>query len=343
MFHLRRRRTERAPSTGTPIERRAVLIGSAAAAAGVAASQVAPVRAAVAHAAALPARTAAPGRAMQVGTPIAASDVTVVPTGEFDSASTNVQAALEELDGRLSKLHVIDDLQSSTVLVDDFMGGLPTSGSIGELGWAFTSVGTAAAALGSVGAPGVLTLHTGENPLLWAHADLGAGALHGLPELTCEFRLKFNGVNTGTGNPNPFRAFFGLHDGTDAEPANGLYFRYRNNAAKTWEAVRASAGVPVAVDTNKSGLGNPDDPNDPNQGNPFSAMAYHRFRIVCDRPDGTSNRVRFFIDGEPVAQFDNVTLSAPYTPAVTIYKVGGPDQRQVHIDYFALRVDRSQS
>jgi hypothetical protein len=338
------------PSVGPPIERRAMLLGGAAAAAGVAAAQVAPVRAAAARAVALPARLDAPSRAMQVGSSTTASDVSFVPTGEFDAASTNVQAALQELDGRLTKLHVVDDLQSSIVLVDDFMGGIPTSGSIGELGWAFTSLGTAGAALGNVGAPGVLTLHTGQNPLLWAHVDLGTGVLNGLPELTCEFRLKFNAVNTGTGNLDPFRAFFGLHDGTtDAEPANGLYFRYRNSGTKTWEAVCANAGGRDSNPVVDTGLDASSDPL-------YRALDYHRFRITCTRR-GAYATVQFAIDGYPAKTFTNDPLdldpthvhttylpfSAFFSPAMTIYKVNGSAQRQVHIDYFALRIDRTQS
>jgi hypothetical protein len=342
MFHLRRRRTERVPSAGAPIERRAVLIGGAAAAAGVAASQVAPVRAAVEQAAALPARIDAPSRAMQVVSSTTASEVSFVPTGEFDPASTNVQAALQELDGRLSKLHVIDDLQSSMVLVDDFMGGVPTSGAIGELGWVLNLGSPAIATLGASDAPGVLTLETGGSSSGWANINLGDGQLHGSPELTCEMRLAFSDVNTGT-LVDPFRAYYGLHDGTSsAEPATGLYFRYRNSGTKTWEAVCANAGVRTAYDTGK----------DASTG-PYVATNYHRFRIVC-HPQPNTTTVEFSIDDTQVAYFTNDftdldpththTSNLPstnrYSPAVTIAKLFGATTRQLKLDYFALRYEQ---
>jgi hypothetical protein len=150
----------------------------------------------------------------------------------------------------------------------------------------------------------------------------------------------FNAVNTGAGNTNVYRAYFGLHDGTaGAEPATGLYFRYRNAGSKAWEAVCANGGSRTVRDTGV----------DASVG-AYSATANHRFRIVCEA--GTTTTVRFFIDDLEVAHFtDDATdlnplhtytanlPSAPhrYTPAVTIAKFNGTAGRSLKLDYFALR------
>jgi hypothetical protein len=200
-------------------------MGAAATTAGVVATSAshgiaAPPASAVPAASALPAASAAPAQTPPDTIP--ASNVTVVPTGEI--TKTNAQDALAELDGRLSKVQMFEDLQVAITLVDDFMGNTATSGTIGQLGWALPSggTGTAAAAAGA-SEPGIFVIGTGTSSSGWHGINLGSNNLIGAPLFMCEWRLKLTKLNSSS---DQYSCWFGLHNATTAlEPTSGFYFR----------------------------------------------------------------------------------------------------------------------
>jgi hypothetical protein len=266
--------------------------------------------------------TAAPAAAAPVSSvaqavpeTIPASQVTVVPAGEI--TKTNAQEALEELDGRLSKVHLFEDLQVATTLVDDFLGNTATSGTIGQLGWALPSgaTGTAAAAAGA-NEPGIFVVGTGTTSSGWNGINLGSNNLVGAPLFMCEWRIKLTHINSSS---EKYSCWFGLHNATAAlEPTSGYYFRY-TPADTHWVAACADGGAPNAVAT--------------------SAVVdtnFHRFRITCG-----AGVARFYIDDVQVAMLSSSLPSTNrYTPNAMVRKSQGTAARNLRLDYFALRYEQ---
>jgi hypothetical protein len=318
----RTRRTARARSTSSAmVDRRTVLAGAAGAAgaAGIAAG----VGSSLGHAtaaAALPAMFAASP------TPVVAADqVSVVPAGEL--TSTDAQAALEELDGRLNPVHLIDDLQVAVTRVDDFIGGTAASGSIGELGWSIGGTGGARTTIDG-SEPGVFVVDTGGKVGGAKALFFGGGSLVDHPVLMCEWRLRMNALNDAN---NRHALWFGLHDDQTgaAEPTTGFYFRYDGTDGK-WKAVCANAGARTVV-----------------VGSKVADTAYHRFRITCDGST-TSPIARFYVDDLLIA---TITASVPsgthrYAPAASIRKVFPANlagaTRSLYADYFAMRWEHAR-
>jgi hypothetical protein len=278
-----------------------------------------------------PAATAAPATSAAAALPAAnlaiaqippdtipASQVTVVPTGEI--TKTDAQAALEEMDGRLSKVQIFQDLQVAMTLVDDFMGNTATSGTIGQLGWALPSgaTGTAAAVVGSC--PGIFVVGTGGTSSGWHGINLGSNNLIGAPLFMCEWRSKITDLNNGS---DQFSCWFGLHNGSTAsEPTTGFYFRYTAADGTSWQAVCANGGPRTVVNTNV-----------------VADVDFHRFRITSDG----GGVARFYIDDVQVAV---ITSSLPsvnrHTPNAMIKKTAGTTARTVRFDYFALRFEQER-
>lgn len=314
---LRRRRASNLAS-GSEVDRRTLLMG-AAATAGVVAVGASPAIAAPA-AAATPSLTDATFAAGLATTAlVAASDVSVVPAGEL--IDTDVQAALEALDRRLSKVHLIDDLQVAATLVDDFMGNTAASGTIGQLGWALPVAATGTATVGvSVGQPGIFTIGTGTSASGWQDLNLGDNNLQGGRVMLCEWRCRIYALDTTS---DKCSWWLGLHNNlAGAEPTTGFYFRYTAGDGANWHAVCANAGSRMAVNTNTAADTN-----------------YHRFRITCDG----NGIARFYIDSALVA---TITTSLPttnrYSPNLSIRKTAGTTARFVSVDYFALRYEHAR-
>ena len=318
-----RRRHDREVTTGEGVDRRTLLMGAAATTAGVVATGAvhgvaAPGASAVAGAAlpaALPAASVAPAQALPDTIP--ASQVTVVPTGEI--TKTNAQEALAELDGRLSKVRIFEDLQVAMTLVDDFMGNTATSGTIGQLGWALPSgaTGTAAAALGA-NQPGIFVIGTGTTSSGWNGINLGTNNLFGAPLFMCEWRLQVTNLNSSS---NQFSCWFGLHNATTAlEPTSGFYFRYTPGDTH-WFAACANGGAPNAVVTGA-----------------VVDTGFHRFRITSG-----AGVARFYIDDVQVAMLSSsLPSSNRYTPNVMLRKSLGTAARTLRLDYFALRYEQAR-
>jgi len=239
----------------------------------------------------------------------------VEPTGEI--TKTNAQEALAELDGRLSKVQMFEDLQVATTLVDDFMGNTATSGTIGQLGWALPSgaTGTAFAAAGA-SEPGIFVIGTGTASSGWHGINLGSNNLFGAPLFMCEWRVKLTHLNSPA---DQYSCWFGLHNATAAlEPTSGFYFRYTPGDTH-WFAACADGGAPnaaatdVVVDTN-----------------------FHRFRITSG-----AGVARFYIDDVQKAMLSSsLPSSNRYTPNVMVRKSLGTAARNLRIDYFALRYEQ---
>ncbi len=237
------------------------------------------------------------------------------PTGEI--TKTNAQEALAELDGRLSKVQMFEDLQVATTLVDDFMGNTATSGTIGQLGWALPSgaTGTAFAAAGA-SEPGIFVIGTGTASSGWHGINLGSNNLFGAPLFMCEWRVKLTHLNSPA---DQYSCWFGLHNATAAlEPTSGFYFRYTPGDTH-WFAACADGGAPnaaatdVVVDTN-----------------------FHRFRITSG-----AGVARFYIDDVQKAMLSSsLPSSNRYTPNVMVRKSLGTAARNLRIDYFALRYEQ---
>ena len=285
------------------------------------------VAAAASPAIAAPAATATPGVAALPASRLAiaqtppdslpASQVTVVPAGEI--TKLNVQAVLEDMDGRLSRVQLIQDLQVAMTLVDDFMGNTATSGTIGQLGWALpaTATGTAAVAL-AADEPGIFIIGTGTSSSGWQSINLGTNNLHGAPVLMCEYRLKIPNLNNAS---NKFSSWFGLHNAVNgSEPTTGMYFRYSAADGVTWQAVCADNGPPNVVSTNV----------------PVNTD-FHRFRITSDG----AGVARFYIDDVPVALiFSSLPTVNRYSANVAIRKTAGTTARTARVDYFAMRYEK---
>jgi hypothetical protein len=244
--------------------------------------------------------------------------VTVVPTGEI--TSLDVQQVLQDMDARLSKVQMFDDLQVALTLVDDFMGNTAASGTIGELGWALPAgaTGTATAAAGA-SEPGIFVVGTGTTSSGWHGINLGSNNLIGSPVLMCDWRVKLTNTNNAS---DKFSCWFGLHNATMAnEPTSGFYFRY-TPADTHWFAACADGGAPNAVATNV-----------------VADTDFHRFRITSDG----AGAARFYIDDAPVAVLlSSLPSTNRYTPNLMIRKSAGAGARNARVDYFALRFEQAR-
>lgn len=320
------------------VPRRSVLLGGAATAAvaGVAAvARPAGAAAALPYAEQLAASPVAPQALAGAGL-VNAVDVDLVPAGEL--TATNVQDALYDLDGRLSKMRPIDDLRSipsvrlgSLTLIDDFMGNTSATGTIGSLGWATAAGATGIVAPRSVlSAPGVTEIGTGGIAAGWMAINLGTQNLFGCPAFVQETRFKLENVNSTNEKASVFVGLTGIYrDATTFEPNLGCYFRYGPiNPNSNWWAVCAQAGLRTAVDT-----GVPGD------------TAWHRFRATSDGPTAPGPGVRFSVDGVhvPASSPAVVTTNLPdlplvgCAPTIEIRKTNGSAARTLWVDYYALR------
>src|SRR4051794_28010972 len=209
-----RGRREREAVAGEGFDRRTMLMGAAATAA-TAGVVVAGASSAIAPQAASATQGVTAANLAIAQTPpdtLPASQVTVVPTGEI--TSLDVQQVLQDMDARLSKVQMFDDLQVALTLVDDFMGNTAASGTIGELGWALPAgaTGTATAAAGA-SEPGIFVVGTGTTSSGWHGINLGSNNLIGSPVLMCDWRVKLTNTNNAS---DKFSCWFGLHNATMA-------------------------------------------------------------------------------------------------------------------------------
>jgi len=314
-FKWLRRRRKREPAAGEGVDRRTLLMGAAATAGGVAAGTSPAI--ASPGSAKTPALTAVALAPAQTPDPIPATQVSVVPTGEIKK--TNAQAVFEDMDLRLSKVNLFEDLQVAMTLVDDFMGNTSTSGTIGQLGWALPTgaTGTAVTAVGA-SEPGIFVVGTGTSASGWHGINLGSNNLVGSPLFMCEWRLKLTNLNSAL---EKYSCWFGLHNSTTAvEPTAGFYFRYTAADGPCWQAACADGGTPNAANTNV--VANAD---------------FHRFRITCDG----GGVARFYIDDNLAALiFGSLPSMTRYTPNLMIRKTTGTTARTVRVDYFAMRYEQ---
>ncbi len=301
-------------ATGSEVRRRTLLVGAAATAGAVAVGTSPAVASPAVGSTPLVSGASALGAAGSGS--VAASDVSVVPVGEI--TDTDVQSALASLDGRLGKVHLIDDLQVAMTLVDDFMGTTTTSGTIGAIGWASLTGATGTITIPSVaGGPGIVQASTGTTSTGFQGINLGA-SLKGAPVLMCEWRVRLTNTNVAG---DAASCWFGLHnDSHGAEPTTGLYFRYTAADGPNWRAVCNNGGASTNVNT------------------PVAAdVAFHRFRITSDG----AGVVRFYIDDVLVA---TITSNIPSTsnrhgPALSVRKTTGTTSFGALIDYFAMRYE----
>jgi hypothetical protein len=314
------------------VGRRAVLLGAAAASAGVVAATAHPAMAAPAAVATHSSMVTPLAITQTSGT--TAAQVSVAPAGEFPPPPpgelfTNAQVVLEDLDQRLGKTHLIDDLRVAMTLIDDFLGGTDPN-FIGQLGWKSAGNGTTsgAVAAGLGGPPGMWKIGTGGADWAWKNVTLGGGNYLSAPTyVMCEWRIRANVVGTTP-------CWFGLHDAPPAgpppnvtTPTKGLFFQYPgdSNDGKWWAVGKGASNR--AKTTNVS----------------VESGSFHRFRIIY-----TNGVAYFFIDGNPAPPPDaegNPTNGIPVTlgvfsvfaPAASIQKTGGTSGGVLNLDYFALR------
>jgi hypothetical protein len=267
------------------------------------------------------------------------------PAGDFATTTTNVEAALYELDGRLSKNHLADDLSGSgapgdplgsMTIVDDFMGTSTLSGRIGSLGWsiALGAPGTVESAF-LTSAPGIVRLKSGTtfvpnpgNPATppYMAVNLGNSNLKGCPAFIQETRCRLETLGDATVIfplavlPVPVTVSETDLTPVIAEPASGCYFSYTAASAE-WQAVCSSGGVSL-----KQPVGVAD-------------TAWHRFRIISDPTASGGPQVRFYVDGVLKATFTtNLPAATAFcSPVIGLYKTGGTTERKLLVDYFALR------
>src|SRR5262245_8694505 len=120
-WHWLRSRRRRELTAGEGLDRRTVLMGAAATAATAGAVAAGASSAVGPQAASAAPALAATNLAIAQVPPdtLPASQVTVVPTGEI--TKLDAQAVFEDMDRRLSRVQMFEDLQVAMSLVDDFM------------------------------------------------------------------------------------------------------------------------------------------------------------------------------------------------------------------------------
>lgn len=126
----------------------------------------------------------------------------------------------------------------------------------------------------------------------------------------------------GRGDPE-FEVRLGFGDKADAEPDNGVYFRYRNGVnGDRWEAVmRWDGGTESAIDT--------DEPKDED---------WHTFEIEVDEAGGTAT---FYIDGNRIVTQPADTPSANSETGLMplqFVRVGGTGTKSAEIDYYKYQI-----
>jgi hypothetical protein len=313
------------PEPGTT--RRAVLLGGAAAAAAAGVG----VKARPAGAAPVAEASVAAPQALVGPGLVNAADVDLNPAGEL--TATNVQDALYDLDGRLSKMRPIDELRAipsgplgSMTLVDDFMGNTNATGTIGSLGWA-----TGAGATGTVtpkqsvaAAPGVVELGTNGVANGWTNVNLGTQALFGCPAFVQEIRVKLDTLNTVGESIWVFAGLMGTNrDAVTFEPKLGCYFRY-GPTSPNWIAVCAVGGGRTERDT----------------GVPADNTAWHRFRATSAGPAPATPGIRFKMDDLPELPVVTTHLLSPWVgiaPTIEIRKSVGSATQTLGVDYYAMQ------
>jgi hypothetical protein len=184
----------------------------------------------------------------------------------------------------------VGDPIATCLLKDDFMGGNVTSGSIGELGWTLTVVGTGAisAAAGTAGYPGQVTLTTGATTGSYAVLQIPAGAM---PIIGSDLWDITWIVKTGASLANGMVINLGLSSAPAIPIAYGTVtaaFTYSQGTDTYWTALLGAAAAQTKTATNIT---------------PATATWY-KFRIVRSATD-----VKFYINGV-LKVTDTTTLPA---------------------------------
>lgn len=212
-----------------------------------------------------------------------------------------------ELTTRQSTLY---PYQSSIEIQDDFIGGITTSGSIGEIG--FSSAGTITRPASTGSNIGVVQIDTSAVSATQARINFGQNSVVYDPALPHAIRwiakLNTNDANTlvriGASNPvqnNP--------------PTNGIYFE-KLDADTNWFCVSRSGGVETRVDSSVS-----------------INTSYHTFNFTRN-----SSGVFFSIDNTSVCGTVTTNIPTTFIDPVVFILNSAAASKTIEVDYFQFNL-----
>ena len=223
----------------------------------------------------------------------------------------------------------VADVRKYAIVRDEFLGGLTTSGNVGELGWTITQVtgdsapdvdqiSTASVVLGH---PGVIGLNTGATTP--AANDEGALTLAGalqLPDSTVEGMVyaaavvRFPNITAVEFNFGFFAT--SLNAGRDT---NSVSLEFDASADGDWNAVTVAGSTATAV------------ANTDIASSAVAVDTWYTLEVAADQ-----NSAYFWVDGEQVA---HITTNIPTAVLVPGFKVAteANAEKTVYIDAFMLR------
>jgi len=204
------------------------------------------------------------------------------------------------------------DYRTTCYLRDEFFGGAPASGSIGDLGWN-TNGGSIAQGGGTTNEPGFYTLATGGSSATTATIyTQGSASVFAPGTFDLVWRVRLNTVDTNTA------AHIGMQDSvTTVAPTNGHYFQ-KLDADTNWFAVSRAAGAQVGTRTD-TGIA--------------IDTAFIAFRIVRT----ASARADFYINGVLVASH-SANIHAANTNTVVGIVNSAAANKTISIGYFSMTV-----
>jgi hypothetical protein len=135
-----------------------------------------------------------------------------------------------------------DNPSTDLALVDDFLGGVNTTGNLGQLGWSFTN-GTYAAVNGVTNHPGIFNLSQAN---VVARLRLGGNSSDtGVSFSTADnYDMNFVVRPNGGSIANTIKRIGMMDNASGNPPANGIYFEYSTTAGDTtWQCVTRSGGT----------------------------------------------------------------------------------------------------
>lgn len=135
-----------------------------------------------------------------------------------------------------------DNPSTDLNLVDDFLGGVNTTGNLGQLGWTFTN-GTYTAVTGVTNHPGIFNLS--QNNVV-ARLRLGGNSSDtGVSFSTADnYDMNFVVRPNGGSVANTIKRIGMMDNASGSPPSNGIYFEYSTTAGDTtWQCVTRSGGT----------------------------------------------------------------------------------------------------
>ena len=199
--------------------------------------------------------------------------------------------------------------EDSVIIKDEFLSGLLTTGSIGELGWNLTGTGSSITSTDTT-RPGTIRITSGATTGNRADLSLKAKTTTtGMIDAASNWDLTMV-VKISSSHANDYFVF-GMSYSTD----NSKFASFQLNTTTTWTAQNKESST---TSTNTSVTVN--------------AGQWYKLRI-----HRSGSAIYYYVDDSLVATHTTNLPTGQFQPLLTVY-TGNSVSRSVDIDYFSLRI-----